>query len=154
LAKARLAAIAAIVVLAGCGGAPKPPPPTAVSGSIEAAATLNPSVSRRPSPLLLRVYELKSAAQFGSADFMSLYRSDQTAIGTEFVAREEFTLQPGQTVPYNKTLAPETRFIGVVGAYRDLERANWRAVAAVQPNKPQKVKISAGELAVSVTVQP
>jgi type VI secretion system protein VasD len=147
-------ASALAVGLAACGSPPKPPPPTVVAGSIEAAAQLNPTAARRPSPMQLRIYELKSAAAFGSADFMSLFQGDQAALGPEMVAREELTLQPGETRPYNKTLNADTRFIGVVAAYRDLERATWRTLVPVQLNRTQKLTIRAGELAVSATVAP
>lgn len=148
----RMTAMAALALLAGCAGAPKPVV-TPVSGAIEASPQLNPSVSRVPSPLLLRVYELKTAAAFNSADFMSLYQADQATLGADVVAREEMMLKPGQTVPIRKVLGAETRFIGVVGAYRSLERANWRAIVAVQPGKPQILTIRAAELAVSAEIK-
>ena len=142
---------AALWVLAGCSSAPKV---TTVSGSITASADLNPSVSQRPSPLLLRVYELKSAAAFNQADFMALYQGDGAALGAEMVAREELTLQPGESRPWNKPLNAETRFVGVFAAYRNLEKARWRAVIAVQPGQAQKLAIKADALAVSVQPQP
>jgi type VI secretion system protein VasD len=63
-------------------------------------------------------------------------------------------LQPGESRPYKKTLGTDTRFIGVVGAYRNLEKSTWRAVIAVQPNKTQTLNIRAGDLAVSAEVKP
>ncbi|MDE2370645.1 MAG: type VI secretion system lipoprotein TssJ [Burkholderiales bacterium] len=127
--------------------------PTRVEGSISAAAGLNPSVSQRPSPLVLRVYELRTPTAFTQADFMSLYQGDRAALAADLVAREEFTLEPGRSQPYNKQLNAETRYIGVVGLYRDLEHATWRASAQVQPAKTQKLTIRADALALSVTVQ-
>lgn len=152
-----LAIATSTALLAACGTKPPPPPkPTLVAGSIKASAGVNKSPSGRPSPLQMRVYELKTSAAFTGADFMAMYQGDQAALGADVVSREEMTLQPGETRPYNKTLSPDTRFIGVVGFYRDLERANWRTVVAIQPNKTQALAITAGDLAVSVvnTVQP
>lgn len=128
--------------------------PTSVGGNIVAAAGLNPSVSQRPSPLLLRVYELRSPTSFNQAEFMALYQADQATLGPDLVARDEFTLQPGETRPLKKQLGPDTRFLGVVAVYRDLEHARWRAVVPVQPNKAQKIAIRAEALAVSASVQP
>ena len=139
---------------AGCGGAPKPPPPTVVNGAIQASPQLNPSVNQRPSPLVLRVYELKSPAAFNSADFMALYQGDQATLAADLVARDEFMLQPGENRPYKKTLGADTKFIGVIGAYRNLEKSTWRAVVQVIPNKPQTLTIRAGDLAVSAEVKP
>ncbi len=154
--RCRLAIGAALLMgfalVAGC--ASSPPKPTLVNGTIQAAANLNPSVSQRPSPLMLRVYELRSPTAFNQADFMGLYSAEQAALGGDLLAREEMTLQPGETRPYNKTLNPETRFVGVFAAYRDLERARWRTVVAVQPNQAQKLTIRADGLALSAQVTP
>ncbi|WAC71426.1 type VI secretion system lipoprotein TssJ [Roseateles sp. SL47] len=145
-------AAAAIIALAltACSSTPDP---TQVSGSIAATATVNPSVSKRPSPVLVRVYELKAANAFNGADFVSLYQRDQAELGADVVAREEMTLQPGEKRPYTKTLGPDTRFIAVFAAYRDLEHARWRAVVPVQVGKKQKLTIQADELSVSATVE-
>ncbi|MBL8316490.1 MAG: type VI secretion system lipoprotein TssJ [Rubrivivax sp.] len=142
----------AVVLLgAGCSSAPKV---ASVAGSIQAAADLNPSVSQRPSPLLLRVYELKTAAGFNQADFMALYQSDAATLGADMVSREEFTLQPGETRPYNKQLGPETRFLAVFAGFRNLEKARWRVAVPVEAGRAQKVLIRAEALSVAALVSP
>jgi type VI secretion system protein VasD len=153
---AAMCALLAGAALTGCKSTPPPPPmPTPVTGSIQGASELNPSVSQRPSPLLLRVYELKSPTAFNQADFMALYQADQATLGADLVAREEFMLAPGEIRPYRKSLAPETRFIGVVAAYRNLEQATWRTIVPViKPGLAQKLVIRADALAVSASMQP
>lgn len=143
--------VLALVLLAGCAGPPKPTP-TEISGVVQASANINPSVSQRPSPLLVRVYELKSASAFNAADFVSLYQRDQAELGAEMVSREEFTLNPGDSRPWVKTAAAETRFVGVFAAYRDLDRSKWRSVVAVAPGQKQRIVISAEELSISAAV--
>ncbi|MBI5255434.1 MAG: type VI secretion system lipoprotein TssJ [Burkholderiales bacterium] len=150
---AALVALSAAFLLHGCAGAPKPVI-TTVAGAIQASAQLNPSVNQRPSPLALRVYELKSAASFNSADFMALFQNDQATLAADLVGREEMMLQPGENKPYRKTLGADTRFIGVIGAYRNLERANWRVVVPVQPGKNHTLTIRAGDLALSAEAKP
>jgi type VI secretion system protein VasD len=101
----------------------------------------------------LRVYELKNATAFNSADFVALYERDKAELAADIVSREEIILQPGETRPVAaKTLALEVRFIAVMGAFRDLERSQWRSVAAVLPGQKQRIVIRADGLAVSVTV--
>lgn len=149
--RARCAAVlaaAVVLLLSACGG---PPKPAQVSGTIEASTSVNPSISKRPSPVLVRVYELKTATAFNNADFVSLYQRDQAELGADMLGRDEFTLGPGESKPYAKTLSPETRFIGVFAAYRDLERSKWRTVLPVQPGKKQQIVIRAEELSVSAT---
>lgn len=153
LMRVALAATCGSIALAGCKS-PPPPPPARISGNIQAVPTLNPSVSQRPSPLRLRVYELRSPTAFNQADFMALYQGDQAALGADLLGRDEFVLQPGETLPYAKVLAPDTRFIGVVAVYRDLERATWRTVVPVQASKVHQFDIRADSLAVSATIRP
>jgi type VI secretion system protein VasD len=146
-----VAGLCIAAVVAGCASAPKPAQLT--GGSIEATAQLNPSVNKRPSPLVLRLYELKNATAFNSADFVALYERDKAELAADIVSREEIILQPGETRPVAaKTLALEVKFIAVMGAFRDLERSQWRSVAAVLPGQKQRIVIRADGLAVSVTV--
>lgn len=146
----KLAAAAGIALaLVACAGAPKP---AQVAGTIQASQLLNPSSSKRPSPLLLRVYELKTAAAFNSADFMSLYQRDKAELGADLLGKEEFVLAPGESKIFAKTLALDTRFLGVVAAYRDVEHAKWRSVVPVQPGKMHNVIIRANELSVEAAM--
>ena len=145
----RVAATALAAVLVACASAPKP---TQVAGTIEASAQVNPSTSKRPSPVLVRVYELKTAAAFSAADFMSLYQRDKTELGGDMLGKDEFVLAPGESKSFAKTLSPDTRFLGVLAAYRDVEHARWRSVVAVQPGQKQNVVIRANELAIEAAV--
>lgn len=149
----RVCAIAATLAtaawLGGCAGAPKP---AEVAGSIQAAGDVNPSTSRRPSPIVVRVYELKSVAAFDKSDFMSLYQRDQAELAADLVGKEEFVLAPGETKTFAKKLSPDTRFIGVVAAFRDVERSRWRSTVPIEPGKKHTVTIRASALAVDASV--
>ncbi|HET9646035.1 MAG TPA: type VI secretion system lipoprotein TssJ [Burkholderiaceae bacterium] len=146
-----MAIIAAALSLISCASGPRP---TRVTGSIAASPAVNPSVSNRPSPLLVRVYELKATNTFNNADFVSLYQRDQSELGADLVAREELMLSPGERRPLARTLAPETRFVGVFAAYRDLEHARWRVAIPIEPGKKQQIVIQAEELSVKAAVMP
>lgn len=134
--------------LAGCGSAP--PKPTVIQTAVEVDAGVNPDVRGRASPVILRVLELKSLAAFEGADFFSLFDRDKETLGAELVGREEYILQPGEKKRFERTLQPETRFVGVVAAFRDLERARWRAATAVVPNKTTPLVIKLEPRAVSI----
>jgi len=140
---------------------PPPPPPTQVrpqpvpvKGTITAAADLNPSATQRPSPLVLRIYELRSDAAFSKADFIALYQSEQATIGPDLVLKDEFVVSPGETRPYERTLSIETRYLAVFGAYRNVERAVWRVITAVPPGKSLKMALRAESQALTLTLQP
>jgi type VI secretion system protein VasD len=140
----------AMLMLSAACKAPPPPPPTAVKISVAVLASANPDSSGRPSPVLVRVYELKSTAAFDSADFFTLYGKDQATLGTDLNAKSEFLLRPGENRSLEQTVQPGTKFIGVVAAYRDIERSRWRATAPVPPNRttPLAVKVGAADVVI------
>lgn len=143
----RVVAVCGVFAIA-CASPPKPPPPTIVQASVEAMANVNPDARGRPSPVVVKFYELKSLAVFDSADFFSLFERDREVLGGELVAREEFQLIPGGRRTFERTLQPDTRYLGVVAAFRDLERSTWRAAVPVTPNKtvPLAIKLDAGKV--------
>ncbi len=118
---------------------------------IAAGAQLNPDARARPSPVVLRVYELKSSAQFDSADFVSLFDKDQATLGGDVVARDEIVLRPTETKTFNKPLNPDTKFVGVMAAFRELERARWRSLVAIAADKNNSVTIDLDAFSVQTT---
>ncbi len=142
--------------------APPPPAPAAAAAAavvrvgtlainIAASAGINPNANNRPSPVVVRLYELKASAQFEAADFLSLFDKDQATLGADIVTRDEFVFAPGEKKAISKPLTADTKFIGVVAAFRDLERARWRAVAAVLPNKNNVIAINLDGISVLTT---
>ncbi len=135
-----------MALLGGCGSSTPP----LLQGSIKAAPTTNPDLRGRPSPIVVRVYELKSLGAFNSADFFSLFEKESETLAGEMVGREEYDLQPAETRPYRRQLQPDTKFIGVVAAFRDLENSRWRQAAPVPAKK--EVTLTVGIEAQTVTV--
>ncbi|MES2356136.1 MAG: type VI secretion system lipoprotein TssJ [Pseudomonadota bacterium] len=130
-----LFAITVLFGLTGCATAPKP---IAVKASLEAQKSINPDLRGRPSPVVVRVYALKSLAAFNGADFFSLFDKDKEVLGADLIDREELQLLPGQQRALEKVFPPETRHIAVIAAFRDLERSQWRATADI-PAKQTKI---------------
>lgn len=142
-----------LLLLSGCAGAPKPPPPTVIQLTLEVAADANPDSRGRASPIIVRLFELKSLAAFEGADFFSLFEKDQATLGAELVAREEFQFQPKDTRKMERTLQPDTRHVAVIAAFRDLERAKWRAATAVPLNKTTPVVVRVDARSISVAAK-
>ncbi|MEO8058148.1 MAG: type VI secretion system lipoprotein TssJ [Burkholderiales bacterium] len=145
-------ALALCAVLAACSSAPPAPKPTSVKATVQAAADVNPDARKRASPLVVRIYELKSAAAFDAADFLSLYERDQATLAAEMVGREEFTMRPGEARPWEKIVGPEVRFIGVMAAYRDIEHARWKTLIALKPGLKNAVTIKADAITLTGSV--
>jgi type VI secretion system protein VasD len=142
----------ASVLLGACGS--KPILPNVLTVDVQATANLNPSSSGRPSPVVVRVYELKAAAPFESADFVSLFEKDQATLGGDVVARDEFVLRPGETKAIRRELDVDSKFIAVMAIFRDLERAKWRAVVPLAGGKDNALSIRLVTSTVSIGKQP
>ncbi|PLC05627.1 type VI secretion system lipoprotein TssJ [Variovorax sp. RO1] len=138
---AALGLAAAGLWLAGCASKPVVTP---VSITLTAAADANPDARGRASPLTVRVYALKTPGPFEGADFFSLFEKDQATLGAELVQREEMLLRPGESKKLDLTLPADAKAIGVMAAFRDLDRARWREVRAVTPGQAQVLNVTFG----------
>jgi type VI secretion system protein VasD len=118
--------------------------------SVSTTADVNPDLRNRASPVTVRVYALKSAAAFESADFFSLYEKDAATLGQDVVRREELLLRPGETKPLEMVLPPEAKVIGVFAAFRDLEHARWRTIRTIEIGKLADIEIQLGARQVNI----
>jgi type VI secretion system protein VasD len=126
--------------------APREAPPTPVRAAmmLTAAADVNPDRNQRPSPVVIRIYQLRRDEPFKAAPFEPLYDDDMKTLGEAFLTRDEFTLKPGERRAVDVELAVDTRFIGVLAAFRDLTdpAAVWRVVVPA-PRRNLAVQIAA-----------
>ena len=125
-ARTGLLAAFACVALAACAGAP--PKPAKAHLSISASAAVNPDAEGRPSPVVVRVYQLKDDAAFGAADFFAIFDKEEATLATSLLTREEFVLAPGDARTVDLQVSPEAKFLGVAAAFRDIRNAAWREV--------------------------
>jgi type VI secretion system protein VasD len=134
-----------LTALSGCGSSP-----TRIEANIVAAEDLNPDFNGRASPLVVRLYQLKSPVAFNNASFFALYDSDAAALGEDLQGKEEIELKPGDNLEIERELQPQTHFIGFLAGYRDIENASWRAVAEVPEGETTDLKIDFGRLTVKI----
>lgn len=141
--------MALVVVLAGCAR-DKTPDPSPVTMQLSASTDANPDRNDRPSPVLIRVYELRSVGAFETADFFAMLEQDQAVLGAELVNRWEFQLDPGESTTLDASFQASSGFVGVFAAYRDIERAQWRAIAPIRSGRDNELSATAGRLEVSI----
>ncbi len=127
--------------------------PTQVVLTVSAASMLNPDVDGRPSPVMVKMYELRSVAGFDVAEYFALSTND-SVLGQDVIAAETFMLAPGAVRVWKRLLKPETRFIGVAAAFRDLEAATWRSRIPVLQGRTTQVNILLKKVSVTVMNQP
>ncbi|GGB20192.1 type VI secretion system lipoprotein TssJ [Agarivorans gilvus] len=114
------------------------------------AENVNPDITGRASPVVVKVFELSSRTLFDSQDFFALYDDASSVLGPDLINRTEFEFEPGSEHEYKLSLMPGVRYAGVLVAYRDIDTASWREVVAVNPTEYKTFDIHVGELAVFV----
>jgi type VI secretion system protein VasD len=150
--------MAACAMLFACKSAPPkpPPPPPPVKVSLIASADVNPDAQNRPSPIVVRVYQLKDDAAFKEADFFTLFDKEQATLAAALVSREEFELAPGEHRAFEVKLSPDARCVGVAAAYRDIRNSHWRAQSGTPDEglggilKKSKMTIAVNRASVSI----
>ena len=127
-----LALLAALLGLTGCAALSPYSDMTKLDLTLNGRDELNPDLNGRPSPIVLRLVELKHPVSFETADFFSLYQRPKEALSPDMVVLEELELRPGEQRKLNLSVQPGSRYVGVLAAYRDLPESNWRTVIALQ----------------------
>jgi type VI secretion system protein VasD len=128
-----LTALIAWVLLAGCSSLSPYSHVTKLNLKLTASDQLNPDLNGRPSPIVVRLFELKHPVAFENADFFSLYERARESLAPDLVASEELELRPGETVELKLSVEEGSRYVGVLAAYRDLPETKWRYTVQVTP---------------------
>jgi len=142
-----LAIACAVLALTGC--ASREPKPVQTRTWFSAAADTNPDVHGRPSPVVVRIFELKGDAEFNGADFFSLYEREKETLGAAFIQREEYVLRPGEEKELVLPMSRESRYVAAIAAFRDIRTAKWRAISKA-PRKTAGDVFSKDRLTVAV----
>ena len=132
---------------------PAPPKPSVAELSFVIDPNVNPDASGRPSPVVVRIYELKSLSAFNRADFFSLYEKDRELLAADLVNRDELPMVPGGKPQAITTLRSDTRYLGVVAAFRDIEGARWRASTPIFVNQTTRMEIKLDRNEVAIRLQ-
>lgn len=93
---------------------------------VTAGESVNPDSGERASPVLLRVYELRSRDAFRDAGFDALHDDPEAVLGDDLVGMEETMLRPGGSWHTERALQDGTRYLGVTAAFRNIDDARWR----------------------------
>lgn len=149
--------------LAACGSAPVRKEHARLRLQLGTSEDVNGDERGRAAPVMVRVYELKSAAAFESADFFTLQNNDKKVLGEDLLAVDEFIMRPGSEEQVRRKASHATTAIGVLAGYRELGKSVWRATYKLPeapeaawyrvliPDKKVDLKIRVGQQAVSIT---
>ena len=102
--------------------------------TFNAEADINPDDKTRPSPLFLRMYELKSTKQFERANFIDLFERDNEILGADLVAKQTLKrLTPGEERSDSFVLKPGTRFVGLFAEFLQYKDAKFKIIIQIAP---------------------
>ena len=118
----------ALLSVAGCGG---PPAPAVVELSIRASTDVNPNPAGTPVSVAARLYSLMGRGRFMSADAYALMDREKATLGDESAGSEELVLRPGEVRSLTLSPKPGVRYLGVAVLFREIDRAQWRAIAPI-----------------------
>ena len=151
------------VTLTNCKSAPpkppKPPEPQVVKLTVRAAADVNPDAQSRPSPIVVRIYQLKDDATFKDAEFFALYDKEEGTLAASMISRQEFEVAPGAEKVVDYQVSLDARFLGVAAAYRNIRNSVWRAELGSQDRglaalaNKKKMTVVAGRASIALSVE-
>lgn len=117
---------------------------TDVTMTIHVDSDINPDEDSKPSPLFVRMYELKSDKLFNRANFIDLYEKDKDILGADLVRKEALkTMVPGEDHIKKFVADKETRYIALYAEFFRYKNSNYKIIFPVTVNNVfrDKVKI-------------
>ncbi|NOR69502.1 MAG: type VI secretion system lipoprotein TssJ [Methylomarinum sp.] len=146
--------LSTIFILSGCGIFGGTSEPITLNLTISASKKLNPDIEKRASPIVIRIYQLTQIDTFNNSDFFALYENDQSILAKDLKYREEIEIKPGQSSIKTLEINSTSKYIAVLAAFRDLDRAQWKSFLEIDPLNLQSLKIELGEFKVIIDTVP
>ena len=122
-----------------------PPAPTQVNITISTAGNLNPNAEGRSSPLVLRVYQLKSASGFQKMDFMTMFENDASALGSALLKRDDIFLTTNEARTFTFEAEVDTTAIGLMAVFSRYEQSQWKGVRGIRPHSVNQITVTIGD---------
>jgi type VI secretion system protein VasD len=143
---------AALCVVAACSHTPPPTPtpappcttPEPLRVNIQASSRLNPGERGEALATVVRLYQLKGSAKLSGASFDDLLDHDRDALGDEFLAVQEVTVNPGDKTDPPATRNAEATYLAAVALFRQPAGTTWRAIVKLPTPDPQHCHQPAG----------
>lgn len=142
-----LSLLVLMLMIGGCSTVQKETP-TRIDLQLSASERLNPDLHGRPSPIVLRLYELRNPVAFEHSDFFQLYQQPLETLALDLIAQEELELRPGEATELNLTTTADGSYLAVMAAYRNLTEANWRTVVALRIGELNQLQLRLDDLGI------
>jgi len=109
--------------------------------AVASHSNVNPDHSGRPSPVIVKIYEMRSDLAFKQSDFIPLFMTPVQVLGADLLAVDELVLVPGEARRITYEPAEKTRFLGILAGFRQMERAAWKTVTPIDSGTENTVGI-------------
>ena len=129
---------------------PPPPEPTRVVLEFEAAGKINPNIAGRSSPVVVRIYQLKSYSLFQGAGFLPLFEKDEQVLGGELLHKQVLILSPNEKRTVFFEASDKIRTIGIMAAFRNYDGGRWKTAVGIQKNKTNVFNVFVSGIAVNI----
>lgn len=107
-----------------------------------ASAQLNPDINGEASPIVVTMYQLKSLEDFNENDYFALTNNVKNVLGNNLISQYEIEIRPDQKLKISKEIGKETKFIGFIASYRNINNAVWKNVVSLDSVKGKKISIT------------
>ena len=95
-------------------------------------ADVNPDDNKIPSPLIIRMYELKSQKMFRKANFIDIYEKDEEVLGADLVVKQTLKhIQPGENRKVSFVLNKETEYVGLYAEFLKYKDAKYKVIIPI-----------------------
>ncbi|NOX93377.1 MAG: type VI secretion system lipoprotein TssJ [Gammaproteobacteria bacterium] len=95
-------------------------------------ADVNPDDNKISSPLIIRMYELKSPRLFKKANFIDIYEKDAEVLGADLVAKQRLKhIQPGENRKVSFVLSKETEYVGLFAEFLQYKNAEYKIIIPI-----------------------
>ncbi|RAU19033.1 type VI secretion system lipoprotein TssJ [Nitrincola tibetensis] len=97
-----------------------------------ASNELNPNHSGLSFPVEVQVFLMTNDREFKRADYFEFHQSN-TRSKTDL--EKSVVLRPGEVMPVRFEINEVIRYVGIVAAFQDIDRAVWRDVVQIGDNR-------------------
>lgn len=100
---------------------------------LSADETLNPDETGHPTPVVVRIYQLRDHKAFDSVSRADLAKGDRTLLATDLNAELSAVLNPGASASLAQPMQPGTEYVAIVVLYRTTDADGaWKQVIATK----------------------
>lgn len=127
----------ASLCLIGCS---KEPP--RINIVLNAGGDVNPDPSGQALSVVVRIYQLKDKGRLESADYNSIWRSEQQTLSDDLLERQERIVQPGTQEMLEIRTNPAAVYLGIVALFRNPAGDTWRRIIPVGQSETQRITLA------------